>query len=114
MGMTLKERLYRFRSFWMFPLIAVVLLYVTSRAEPQHHLAELLWLFPMGVMIWTLLEYGLHRFIFHIQLPLRNPQLRDIVNASHIEHHVSPRNPNKLLVRLPYGMVISTVLYGLI
>jgi 4-hydroxysphinganine ceramide fatty acyl 2-hydroxylase len=111
--MTLKERLVRFRSFWIFPLLAAVLLYVTSRTEPQSHFSDLIWLFPAGVLFWTLLEYGLHRFVFHIQVPLRSARLREFVNASHLGHHASPRDPNKLLVRTMYGLVISTVVYGL-
>src|SRR5436189_4261592 len=114
MGMTLKERLYRFRSFWIFPLLAVVLVDLTSRTEPQHRLSELLWLVPAGVFVWTLLEYGLHRLVFHIQAPIRNPRLREFLNASHLGHHASPRDPGKLLVHPLFGFVISAALYGLI
>jgi sterol desaturase/sphingolipid hydroxylase (fatty acid hydroxylase superfamily) len=110
--MTLKERLYRFRSFWIFPLVATVLLYVSSRIESQSHLADLLWLFPVGVLLWTLLEYFLHRFLFHIQIPLRNPVVRNIVNSSHLAHHASPRDPAKVLVHPLYGLVVSSLLYA--
>ena len=113
MIMSLKERLYRFRSFWIFPLIAIALLEITSNAEPQRNRTDLLWLIPIGVFAWTLLEYGLHRFVFHIQIPLPNPHLREFVNASHLGHHASPRDPNKVLVRPLYGLVVSTLLYGL-
>jgi 4-hydroxysphinganine ceramide fatty acyl 2-hydroxylase len=111
--MSLRERLYRFRSFWIFPLLAVVLLDLTFRAEPQSQGSDLLWLFPIGVLVWTLLEYGLHRFVFHIQIPIRNSHLREFVNASHLEHHAAPRDPTKVLVRPVYGLMISAVLYGL-
>src|SRR5438477_5828372 len=107
--MTLKERLVRFRSFWIFPLLAVLLLYWTGH---DRSLSDLLWLMPIGILISTLLEYGLHRFIFHIQMPLRNPKLRDMVNASHLSHHASPRDPGKLLVHPMYGFVVSVILYG--
>jgi hypothetical protein len=110
--MTLRERLYRFRSFWMFPLIAVVLLYSTSRAEPEADATGLLWLVPLGVLIWTLLEYVLHRFVFHIQTPLRNPQLRGIFNASHLGHHASPRDRGKVLVHSKFALAISAALYA--
>jgi 4-hydroxysphinganine ceramide fatty acyl 2-hydroxylase len=110
--MTLKERLYRFRSFWIFPLIAAFLLYFTSQNEPQSRLSLLPWLLPLGVMIWTLLEYVLHRYVFHIQIPLRNPRLREIVNASHLAHHASPKDPAKVLVHPVYGLVVSSLLYA--
>ena len=114
MCMSLKERLYRFRSFWIFPLVAVALLSVTSRAEPQSDTHALLWLLPIGIVLWSLLEYGLHRFIFHIQIPVRNPRLKELVNSSHLAHHASPRDPTRVLVHPVYGLVVSSILYGLI
>ncbi len=71
-------------------------------------------LFLSGIFVWTLLEYGLHRFVFHVQIPLRNLRLRDLVNASHLSHHAAPRDPTKVLVQPVYGLVISAILYGLI
>src|SRR5438132_8688620 len=107
--MSLVERLVRFRSFWIFPLVAFLLLYLTGRNAQAR---DLFWLMPVGILIWTLLEYALHRFVFHIQFPIRDPGLREIVNASHLAHHASPRDPTKLLVRPLYGLAISTVLYA--
>src|SRR5947208_7389994 len=110
--MTLRERLVRFRSFWIFPLLASLLFYLTSRGESKSRFNDLFWLMPVGILIWTLLEYALHRFVFHIQFPVRNPRLREIVNASHLAHHASPRDPRRLLVHPLYGLAISTVLYA--
>jgi sterol desaturase/sphingolipid hydroxylase (fatty acid hydroxylase superfamily) len=112
--MRLRERLYRFRSFWIFPLIAFVLFWFTLHAEPQSRLWELLWLVPTGVLLWTLLEYALHRFVFHIQIPVRDPRLREIINASHLAHHASPRDPSRVLVRPGYGLVISSIVYAIL
>jgi sterol desaturase/sphingolipid hydroxylase (fatty acid hydroxylase superfamily) len=114
MVMNLKERLYRFRSFWIFPIVAFVLLHFSLRVEAKRSAGELFVLFLSGVLAWTLLEYGLHRFVFHVQIPLRNPRLRELVNASHLSHHASPRDPTKVLVQPLYGLVISAMLYGLI
>src|SRR4051812_17880511 len=110
MAMSVKERLVRFRSFWIFPLLGLFLLYFTANGR----ILSLLWLVPTGVFIWTLLEYALHRFLFHIQIPIRNPQLRDIVNSSHLLHHASPRDPGKVLVHPVYGLAISSLLYGVL
>ena len=111
MVMRMKERLIRFRSFWIFPLLALPLLYFTGR---DAHGRDLFWLMPAGILIWTLLEYALHRFVFHIQIPVPNPRLHEIVNASHLSHHASPRDPDKILVHPWYGLVISLILYGLL
>src|SRR5438105_12685557 len=112
--MTSKNRLLHFSSFWIYPLLAFFLLYLTSRGEQKSRLDDLIWLLAIGIFIWTLLEYGLHRFVFHIRLPVRSPHLREFVNASHLEHHASPRDPNKVLVRPLYGLVISATLYALL
>ncbi len=114
MGMSVKDQLVRFRSFWIFPILGSVLLYVTSRGEGGRGFNDLLWLVPVGIFIWTLLEYGLHRFLFHIQIPIPNAHLREIVNASHMSHHASPRDPNKILVHPLYGLVVSTILFSLL
>src|SRR5437016_340693 len=108
--MTLKERLYRFRSFWLFPLTAVVLLLLTAGAQQDSRFGDLLWLVPIGLLIWTLVEYILHRFVFHTHVAIRNTWIRGIVNASHLAHHAAPRDPNRLLVIPLYGAVISAVL----
>ena len=110
--MSLRERLYRFRCFWIFPFIAFVLLYFARRAEPERPIGQTFVFFAVGVFLWTLLEYVLHRFLFHIQLPIKNPRTREIVNGSHLLHHVSPRDRNKILVHPVYGLVISALLYG--
>src|SRR5215475_14640387 len=111
--MSLRERLSYFRSFWIFPLIAAVLLYVSLWAEPQRP-GRLFLFFAVGVFIWTFLEYLLHRFLFHVRLPIRNPHVRDMINGSHFLHHASPRDRNKILVHPSYGIVVSSLVYLLI
>ena len=112
--MTLKERLYRFRSFWIFPLIAVVVLRLAFRAEPERSSGDFISHFLLGIFTWTLLEYLLHRFLFHVQIPITNPRWHDIINGSHLLHHASPRDPTKVLVHPAYGLVVSTLVYGLL
>ena len=112
--MRLRERLRRFRSFWIFPLAAILLMHVTSSAEPGRTYRDLLWLFPLGVFAWTLLEYGLHRYVFHIWFQIRNPKVREFVNASHLIHHAAPRNADKLLVRPAYGFTVSALMFAIL
>jgi sterol desaturase/sphingolipid hydroxylase (fatty acid hydroxylase superfamily) len=97
----------------MFPSLAILLIYVSRLIEPERRGAELLWLFPLGVFAWTLLEYGLHRFVFHIEFEFGNPKTAEFVNGSHLNHHAAPRDPDKLLVKPGYGLTVSTILFGL-
>lgn len=47
--------------------------------------------FGLGVFIWTLLEYGLHRFLFHLDDLLPNHQLAFVLHfATHGFHHYLP------------------------
>jgi sterol desaturase/sphingolipid hydroxylase (fatty acid hydroxylase superfamily) len=106
--MTWKESLVRFRSFWMFPALSATALVLTYRYEERSRsIGDLVWLLPAGVLIWTLIEYGLHRFLFHIDI--RNASLRRIVNASHFEHHAAPRDGSRILVQTPYALVVSAI-----
>jgi sterol desaturase/sphingolipid hydroxylase (fatty acid hydroxylase superfamily) len=111
--MTLKERLSYFRSFWIFPLLAAGLLFVSLWAEPQPR-GRLILFFALGVFLWTFLEYLMHRFLFHVQLPFRNPRVREVINGSHFLHHASPRDRQKILVHPTYGIVVSSLIYGII
>ena len=108
----MKERLVRFSSFWIFPALAVLLLYLTSRNGRNDRFEELVWLVPIGIFIWTLIEYGLHRFVFHIQVPVPNPYLRELLNASHLGHHAAPRDRGKVLVNPLFGMIVSAMLFA--
>lgn len=47
-------------------------------------------LWPLGLFAWTLLEYLLHRFVFH--LPLSHP-LRFLGATLHAQHHQRPNEP---------------------
>ena len=93
-------------------MLAMVLIYAAGLLEPERPATDFLWLFPLGVFAWTLLEYGLHRFVFHVLLDFRNPAVSEFVNASHLSHHAAPRDPDKLLVRPGYGLAVSALLFG--
>jgi len=66
----------------------------------------------IGLAFWTLLEYGFHRFLLHAEI--RNATLRAVLNATHISHHMAPRDPDKILVLPSFAIVISAMLYGVL
>ena len=109
MAMTLREGVIRFSSFWIYPGLSIAAISVTFR-KSYGSLLDLLWLIPVGVLGWTILEYGLHRFVFHREI--HNAFLRSLLNATHFQHHDLPRDREYILVQLPYALVISALLAG--
>jgi 4-hydroxysphinganine ceramide fatty acyl 2-hydroxylase len=97
--------LLRFCSFWMYPSTAAILLVAANRAEPEPSPVALLWLVPTGVLLWSLLEYGLHRLVFHWNS--RIPTVRKIVRQFHLFHHAEPRRKDQILVRARFSVPMS-------
>ena len=95
----------RFRSFWIFPLLAGALITWTHHREPQSHAGQLLWLWPMGLALWTIIEYFFHRFLLHAS---------SFAGATHGLHHEAPRNPDQILVRSFPALLVSTTAFGII
>lgn len=59
-----------------------------------------------GILSWTLIEYALHRFIFHYKA--RSDFGRKFVYAAHLSHHENPRTTNRLLSGLMISLPIAT------
>jgi sterol desaturase/sphingolipid hydroxylase (fatty acid hydroxylase superfamily) len=62
--------------------------------------------YVLGLILWTLIEYLLHRFIFH--------RFRGFVGSFHMEHHVTPGNLKYLFVRRPYAIGVSVLAIAVI
>ena len=98
----------RFCSFWIYPSLACLLLFLSLQQGTPWK--QLLWLIPFGWLIWSLLEYALHRFFFH-WIP-HHRSIRKIVQSLHFNHHGDSRNPDKILVRPIYSLPVSALFLG--
>jgi sterol desaturase/sphingolipid hydroxylase (fatty acid hydroxylase superfamily) len=49
-----------------------------------------------GVLLWTLFEYGMHRFVFHLKAKSQFGQR--LVFLTHGNHHVTPNDPDRNLM----------------
>lgn len=62
----------------------------------------------LGVLVWTAVEYGLHRYAFHFEA--RSRLLQRIVFVIHGNHHAEPNDPLRNLmppiVSVPLGALI--------
>lgn len=68
-----------------------------SLSQVSFSIAERFFYFFCGVLLWTLLEYVLHRWVLHY-LP-KNPIGQAVMNRFHVDHHHDPHD--KALVCIP-------------
>ncbi len=100
----------RFASFWMYPLLSLALLAVAARwGGPT---GRPLLLLAVGLGLWTLLEYALHRFVFHWRPA--NRRLKRFLAGLHLRHHGDPRNEGAILVRPGYSLTVSAIMLAVL
>ena len=105
-------RLRLFASFWLYPLLGLLLAAITGIPDALGSGWALpLWI-GVGVAGWTLIEYGLHRFVFHPGARLE--VLKATAYRMHGRHHQNPRNPRDILVSPEFSLITSAVIFGLL
>jgi dihydroceramide fatty acyl 2-hydroxylase len=63
----------------------------------------------LGLFIWTLTEYGLHRFVFHF--PAQSRAAKYLVFLFHGVHHETPRDKTRLVMPPAGGILVMFALY---
>lgn len=62
-----------------------------------------------GLLVWTLSEYCIHRFLFHF--PARHPWAQRMIFLFHGIHHADPKDPSRLVMPPAPGLLIMGLLY---
>jgi sterol desaturase/sphingolipid hydroxylase (fatty acid hydroxylase superfamily) len=73
--------------------------------------AEYAMSFVMGILVWTLTEYVVHRFAFHF--PTMGPISEKFVWLFHGLHHDDPDDPTRLVMPPVPAILIVSLLYGM-
>lgn len=66
-------------------------------------------LIAAGVLSWMLIEYGLHRFIFHYRA--RSDFGRKVLYAAHLAHHEDPSARDRLVASLLLSLPIAAAYF---
>jgi sterol desaturase/sphingolipid hydroxylase (fatty acid hydroxylase superfamily) len=74
------------------------------------NLWQTLGIFLSGVLLWTLIEYILHRYIFHIDDYF--PVLKRLHYIFHGVHHENPRDHERLFMPPVPGAMVALFLFG--
>ncbi len=73
------------------------------------------WHIPLGVIVglilWTVAEYLLHRFLFHYKP--RTPRQERIFFLFHGVHHTQPQDKTRLVMPFPVSIPLALLFYGL-
>jgi len=94
-------------GLWFVPVIALCLWDALGRRGLPGWQVGLV--FGGGVLGWTLVEYILHRWVFHLA-PLGPPLLKEIQYVMHGYHHDFPDDPGRLVAPPALSWPIATVL----
>jgi dihydroceramide fatty acyl 2-hydroxylase len=90
---------------YFYAALAACLIAITPGERFSWRLTFLLIAF--GVLSWTLIEYGLHRFVFHHNA--RSSFGKKLLYAAHLSHHKYPRATyrpfSSLFVSLPIAIL---------
>lgn len=103
--------MWRLFTFWFYPLAALTLVLYIRQNYPAGWLPYLSWILA-GVAAWTVLEYLLHRFLFHGDPG--NSRLLPLRRTIHLHHHGRPRNAERILIRPVFSLTASGALFGLL
>ncbi len=94
--------------------LPVIGYFVVRSIIDNHNQATLVYLpagFLLGIFLWTLIEYTLHRFVFHF--PARGKRQERIIFLFHGVHHAQPQCKTRLVMPPAVSIPLAFVFYGL-
>ena len=92
-----------------FPVIIYMLHYgATRKGMAPGREAEI---FISGVLFWSLFEYFMHRYVFH--MIMESERGKRFVYTMHGVHHEYPRDKNRLFMPPVPSIVISSIIFFL-
>jgi sterol desaturase/sphingolipid hydroxylase (fatty acid hydroxylase superfamily) len=90
--------------------VSLVSLYLTFQ-KPGAAVGQTLGLFALGMFVWTLLEYVLHRFVFHFKPDPQSELQVDAMWLIHGVHHDYPSDPDRLVMPPFATLVVASLLW---
>ena len=88
--------------------VTILLLFLAARTAT---VGTILSAFFIGLFLWTLGEYTLHRFLFHYEA--KSEKAKRIFFLFHGVHHAQPQDKTRLVMPFPVSIPLALVFYGL-
>ncbi len=96
---------------WLPLAVFFMVVGINIAQQNQVSLAYLPLAFTLGLFIWTLTEYTMHRFVFHFRP--RSPRQEKIVFLFHGVHHAQPQCKTRLVMPPVVSVPLALIFYGL-
>lgn len=93
-------------SFFYF--VAIVCL-VAAYWLPEISLLKYFWLFPVGMVSFSLVEYLMHRFLFHFRV--KTEREAQVQYSIHGVHHEFPRDKDRLVMPIVLSLLLSSLFF---
>ena len=68
--------------------------------------------FAIGLLFWPLVEYLLHRFVFHFSPNNPSERLKRVLFLMHGVHHAQPREKSRLVMPPVVSIPLAVIFYG--
>ncbi len=91
-----------------FPMIVMLLYYATAYQHIGFGMQVLL--FIGGALFWSLFEYVMHRYLFH--MIVETPRAKKIVYTMHGVHHEFPRDRERLFMPPVPSLIVASILFA--
>lgn len=93
-----------------FPVIGFMLYYGAAKKELAVGMEVLL--FVSGLLFWSLFEYIMHRYLFH--MIVERPKARRFVYTMHGVHHEYPRDKERLFMPPVPSLIVASLIFYII
>lgn len=97
-----------FKPFFLYLPLGAILVIWAGTSAPFSWVSGVL-IFALGAGGWPLLEYGIHREVFHF--PAKSERVRSFLYRSHLAHHDDPQEIQLIFVRLSSSVPMSALLF---
>lgn len=103
------------RTHFAFPvtmyLVFSVTILIYAALKTELEMWRACYLFPIGVITFSFVEYVIHRWVFH--LSAQSESLKSIRYKIHGVHHEFPRDKDRLAMPPVMSIVLALLFYGL-
>lgn len=96
----------------LFIFVPIILFFIYKAFELQIGLVNFIELFALGLFVWTLVEYIMHRFVFHYAPPDK-PWAQRLHFIFHGVHHDYPSDAKRLVLPPSVSLPLATGFYFL-